>query len=203
MLTRRILTSAVGALALGLGLNACAATAPTPHSSHTASAPITSAPSTSDEDASFNDQDVMFAQMMIPHHAQAVEMAEMVLAKDAVDPQVTELAGKIRDAQEPEIDLMTSWLESWGQSTDAPGHGGHGMNGMMSEEDMRALEGATGDEGARLFVDQMIAHHLGAVEMAEAEIEHGQNPDATELAQKIVKDQRAEIDLMNSMLNTL
>lgn len=162
-----------------------------------------SSPSQSATAASFNDQDVMFAQMMIPHHAQAVEMSDVMLAKDDIDPRVIELAEQIREAQGPEIVLLTSWLEGWGESTEPSGHAGHGMEGMMSDQDMQALDTAGGEDAARLFLDQMIAHHTGALSMAEVDVEQGLNADATQLAKQIVDDQRAEIDTMNSILGTL
>ncbi len=74
---------------------------------------------------------------------------------------------------------------------------------MMSEEDMAALESAEGREASRLFLEQMIEHHQGAIEMAEAEIEGGQNPDAVALAEKIASDQQAEIETMQELLTTL
>lgn len=196
MIPRHILAAAAG-ISLGvMALAGCAASQPdsggaTPPSSRQAT------------DSSFNDQDIMFAQMMIPHHAQAVDMAEMILAKDAINPQVTGLAEKVHDAQGPEIALMASWLEGWGESTEVPGHAGHGMEGMMSEGDMQALQDATGDDAERLFLEQMIAHHMGAISMAQTEIENGQNPDATALAQQIMHDQRGEIETMNKLLTSL
>ncbi len=196
MIPQRIVAAAAG-ISLGvMALSGCAASQPG------AGGTASSSPTQSAPDSSFNDQDVMFAQMMIPHHAQAVEMAETILGKDDIDPRVTELAEQIRDAQGPEIELMTSWLESWGEGTEASGHAGHGMEGMMSEEDVQALEDASGDEAARLFLEQMITHHMGAISMAETEIESGQNTDGTALAQQIVDDQRAEIETMNELLSS-
>jgi uncharacterized protein (DUF305 family) len=195
MISRRTL-AAVASVSLGvMALAGCAASQP--------KAGTSPSPTQSATDSSFNDQDVMFAQMMSPHHSQAVDMAEAILAKDDVNPQVTALAEEIRDAQGPEIEVMTSWLEGSGESTEVSGHAGHGMHGMMSDEHMKALEDATGDDAARLFLDQMIAHHMGAISMAETEIESGQNADATALAQQIVDDQLAEIETMNVLLSSL
>ena len=194
MISRRALAATV-AISLGaIALSGCATT------DSGADGNASSSPSESAADPSFNDQDVMFAQMMIPHHAQAIDMAEILLAKDDIDPQVTELAERIRIAQGPEIELMTSWLESWDESVEGSGHS---MEGVIPEEDMQALEAATGDDAARLFLDQMIAHHMGAVSMADTEIESGRNADATALAQQIVDDQRAEIETMTALLQTL
>ncbi|KTS04795.1 DUF305 domain-containing protein [Microbacterium testaceum] len=145
-----------------------------------------------------NDADVMFASMMIPHHAQAIEMSDTLLSKDGIDERVTALAETITAAQQPEIDKMTGWLDDWGidsPDTDAMHHG----DGMMSDDDMRALENASGDEAAQLFLSQMIQHHRGAVDMAQEEIEDGSNPDAVALAKSIVEAQMAEIAEMEQL----
>jgi uncharacterized protein (DUF305 family) len=96
---------------------------------------------------------------------------------------------------------MNQWLEDWGQDTDMGGmdHGG----GMMSEEEMAALEEADGETASSLFLEQMIMHHQGAIDMAQAQIDNGQNPDAVALAQKIVEDQTAEITEMQELLAQL
>lgn len=152
--------------------------------------------------ADFNGADQMFATMMIPHHQQAVEMSDMVLSKSDVDPRVMELAQQIKDAQQPEIDTMQGWLEDWGVSVDM-GEMDMGEDGMMSEEDMSLLESATGAEASRLFLEQMILHHEGAIEMAESELEDGKNADALALAQAVVDTQSAEITLMQDLLTKL
>jgi uncharacterized protein (DUF305 family) len=145
----------------------------------------------------------MFTAMMIPHHEQAVEMADMVLAKDGIDERVVTLATEIKAAQGPEIDLMTTWLDGWGVDT-AGGLGGmdHG-DGMMSGSDMSDLDAANGDDASRLFLEQMIVHHEGAIDMAEIEINEGQNADAVALAQKIIDAQTAEIAVMQGIISSL
>ncbi|MGI6786124.1 MAG: DUF305 domain-containing protein [Gleimia sp.] len=151
----------------------------------------------------------MFAQMMIPHHQQAVEMSEMLLAKEGIPAQVMEFAQGVIDAQGPEIDRMNAMLEAWGQQpiTDSGGMGTmgemSGMSGMMSQEDMTALEEAQGTEAARLYLAQMTAHHEGAVDMARDEVTDGQNPHAITLAEQIINDQEAEIAQMQQMLTDL
>lgn len=160
----------------------------------------------------------MFAQMMIPHHKQAVEMSEMLLAKEGIPAQVVEFAQGVIDAQGPEIDRMNAMLEAWGQQlvTDSGGgkgtmdeiggmdHGEMGsMSGMMSQEDMTALEEAQGTGAARLYLEQMTAHHEGAVDMARDEVADGQNPHAITLAEQIINDQEAEIAQMQQMLTDL
>ncbi len=147
-----------------------------------------------------NDADVMFAQMMIPHHRQAIEMADMILAKQGIDSEVTALATEIKGAQTPEIDQMTGWLTGWGQSATPSTSMGHDMGGTMSQADMDALDKATGQDAAKLFLTGMITHHKGAIDMAKNELANGQNPDTKKLAQSIADSQQVEIDKMNEML---
>jgi uncharacterized protein (DUF305 family) len=154
--------------------------------------------------AAYNDADVTFAQSMIPHHQQAVQMAAMA-AGHASDPQVKNLATTIRKAQQPEIDTMNEWLTAWGRSAAMPGSGmGHAaMPGMMTDDDMSALMDANGAAFDKQFLTMMISHHEGAVEMAQQETTQGSNPDAKALAQQIVTDQRAEITTMKGILGRL
>ncbi|MFC8799678.1 DUF305 domain-containing protein [Promicromonospora sp. NPDC057138] len=163
----------------------------------------TMAGSESGDQAEHNDADAMFAQMMIPHHEQAVEMADAVLAKDGTNPEVTALATQIKEAQAPEIEQLGQWLDGWGaERASDDGHAGM-SGGMMSEDDMQALGGAVPPESDRLFLEQMVAHHEGAVEMAEEEIESGSDPDAVEMAQTIVDTQTAEIETMQNLLASM
>ncbi|MCM0616568.1 DUF305 domain-containing protein [Paenarthrobacter sp. TYUT067] len=148
-----------------------------------------------------NSADVMFAQMMIPHHAQAVEMSDMILKKQDVPAEVTALATRIKDAQGPEIEKMTGWLQGWGEPTQVPT--GHSMDGMMGAEDMTKLEAAQGVEAAKLFLTQMIAHHEGAVTMAKTETTDGKDPAAVQLGKDIVSAQEAEIKEMQTLLASL
>ncbi|MHA7282261.1 DUF305 domain-containing protein [Arthrobacter sp. TMS2-4] len=165
----------------------------------------------SEATAEHNDADVMFAQMMIPHHQQAVEMSDMMLSKDGISPEITDLATKIKDAQGPEIETMTGWLEAWDEPMEPEGGmdghsmgsdmgGSESMEGMMTEDQMSELESAEGTEASRIFMESMTAHHEGAVGMAENEIENGQNPEAIELAETIVETQNAEIAEMEELL---
>jgi uncharacterized protein (DUF305 family) len=161
-------------------------------------------------DGDQNAADVMFVQMMIPHHKQAVEMSEVILAKDGVDPEVVALAEQIRAAQDPEIDLMEQWLDDWGlpsmSGMDGMDHGGGsggmggGMDGMMSDEQMAELQSADGVTGATLFLELMIEHHVGAVEMAEQVIDDGRDADVRSLAEEMIVGQTAEITTMRELL---
>ncbi|SFR67736.1 Uncharacterized conserved protein, DUF305 family [Agromyces sp. CF514] len=158
-----------------------------------------------DAAAAFDDADVMFAQMMIPHHEQAVEMSDTVLAIDGVGDRVIALAEQIKDAQQPEIDQLEAWLDEWGAGagdSDGMADMGHG-DGMMTADDLASLEAATGDDASRLFLEQMIVHHEGAIDMAEAEVADGEHAGAVEMARSIVETQAAEIDEMRDILATL
>ena len=160
-------------------------------------------------DAAFNDADVAFAQGMIPHHEQAIEMAQLAENR-AADPRVSDLAARIEAAQAPELDTLTGWLSEWG--VDGAGEdGGHGSGmahdaasmGTMSEEDMEALTAAEGAPFDRLFLEQMIVHHTGAVEMAETELADGEFPTALEMAETIRTTQNEEIAEMEQLLDEL
>jgi uncharacterized protein (DUF305 family) len=152
-----------------------------------------------------NDADVMFAQMMIPHHQQAVDMSDIVLAKSGVNPEVAALAKQIKVAQQPEIDTMNSWLDAWGRThmDDGGMHHGGADDGMMTEEQMRTLDKASGSDGQRLYLDGMIKHHTGAIKMAETEIASGKNPDAINLANHIAETQQREITTMTELLTRI
>lgn len=178
--------------------------------SATESATSSATGSAEEVSAEHNDADVMFAQMMIPHHQQAVEMSEMLLAKDEIPAEVTAFAQKVIDAQGPEIERMNSMLTVWGEDPvdmgdmgDMEGMDHGGMSGMMSEEDMADLEQAQGTEAARLYLEQMTTHHKGAVDMAKDEAKDGQNPQAVQLAEQVIADQEAEITEMEQMLQEL
>ncbi|MGY1848048.1 MULTISPECIES: DUF305 domain-containing protein [unclassified Blastococcus] len=160
--------------------------------------------------AEFNDADVAFARGMIPHHRQAIAMAELAEGR-AADPRVLDLATRIQAAQDPEIETMSGWLEDWDADGGHMDHGmgggmggmDHGEGGMMSEGDMHALMSATGPEFDRLFLEQMIVHHQGAVEMAAEHSANGRNKEALELAQSIRDSQNAEIAEMQQLLTEL
>ena len=155
-----------------------------------------------------NEADMSFATDMVPHHSQAVEMADLLLAKDDIDPDVTQLAEEIKKAQGPEIEQMRGWLAGWGAPVPAAEGGmegmggGESMPGMMSGAEMTELEDASGAEAEKLFLEQMITHHKGAVEMAKSELRDGENRDATQLAQKIIATQESEITSMTELMGS-
>lgn len=173
-----------------LTLIGCSAQPPAAASSHTSHG----------VSAEANGADIMFAAMMIPHHEQALEMSDIVLAKPDLDADVRSLAEVIKAAQGPEIEHMNAWLAAWGTDADALGDHSHHMDGMLTPAQLDELRAASGPEASRLYLEQMIAHHEGAVQMAETEVEGGANPEAVALAKAIVASQQAEIDDMKAML---
>ena len=166
--------------------------------------------SAGDGGGDFNNADVTFAQSMIPHHEQAVQMAKMA-KMHASTPEVKNLADKIEQAQGPEIDTMKGWLKDWGkdESSDdsmggmdheSDGSGMKDMPGMMSDGDMSGLEKATGAQFDQMFLTMMIEHHTGAIEMAKTEQSKGKNADAKALAKDIEAVQTTEIADMKKLL---
>jgi uncharacterized protein (DUF305 family) len=151
--------------------------------------------------ASHNAQDVMFAQMMIAHHQQAVVMAKQATTK-ASSPQVKTLAGQIEQAQAPEIQKMTGWLTTWGASQPSEG-AMHMGDGMMSAQDMKNLGNLSGKPFDKAFLQMMTKHHQGAITMAKTEQAQGFSADAKALASSIVTSQSAEITEMQKLLNQL
>lgn len=148
------------------------------------------------QQSSHNDSDIAFAQQMIPHHEQAVEMADLALER-STDPNVESLAEQITGSQDPEIQQMTGLLKKWGAPV-APDKSD--MPGMMSGEEMRQLEQATGSEFDVMWLQMMIQHHQGAIELAKTELKEGSDADAKALAQRIIEAQDAEIREMVGLL---
>lgn len=160
-----------------------------------------------------NEADVAFATEMMQHHAQALAMVDLTVGRE-LDPEVAGLAEEIRAAQGPEIEQMVDWLTEWGEPIPqtvrdhANAHGGHGegtgmdsdMPGMMSAEDMQALEDASDGEFEERWLRMMIEHHEGAVAMARTEQQEGVFAPAVRMAEQIEKSQRAEIEQMQQLL---
>ncbi|CAN5873804.1 hypothetical protein BH09ACT7_BH09ACT7_28680 [soil metagenome] len=263
MTTTRTLTIGVAAVAALVALTACS-NSNKDQANQTTAGTSTSATAT----AAHNQVDVMFTQRMIPHHQQAIQMSDMMLGKQGIDPRVVTLAKQIKAAQGPEIAQMQTWLSQWGLPTMPmmpgtempgmsgspsesgsphhsgtpsqsampsqtmmpsqsmmpgqggmpsqsmmPGQGGMpsqsmmpgqgGMSGMMSEEDMTALNNAQGVQASKLFLTQMIQHHQGAITMAQNEISSGQYPATVALARSIVTSQQQEITTMQGILASM
>lgn len=154
--------------------------------------------SSSNMQASSNMSDIAFAQMMIPHHEQAVVMSGYALT-NTDNPQVLALAQEILDAQGPEIEQMTAILDRF--NSDMGGHGGHTMAGMLTDQELDQLQNAKGPEFDQLFLSGMIAHHEGAIDMADDVLASGADVEVRALAEAIVSGQQAEIDYMKELLN--
>lgn len=213
----RISIISAATLAAALTLSACASSTTNMPGMDMGGSAMSSAAPTMGAAANFNAADVTFAQGMVPHHEQAVTMSDTLLAKGNVPDTVLQLANTIKTEQSPEIVKLNGWLAAWGATaTSTPTNAGmgstpgstdmSGMNmgtGMMSQDDMDKLAAATGTDAAKLYLQQMIVHHTGAIDMAKTELTAGQNADAKALAQSIVSSQTAEISTMQSMLATL
>ena len=215
-------TKSVRVAALAAAATALAAAALT--SCSTATQPevqsATSATTTAAQAAEHNSADVMFAHMMIPHHEQALELAALVPDR-STNAELQTLAKTIAAEQQPEIDAMNALLTQWDAMpgmqgmpgmpgmADMPGHGGTGgmggmgMAGMVDAATMTKLTTLSGQPFDVLWLQSMIAHHQGAIEMAQTEIADGINPDMVNLARNIVTAQQAEIDQMQRMLAEL
>ncbi len=204
-----IATAIAGAIALA-GCGGSAGTA----------ASGTSAPAATVVDDDFNDADITFARDMIPHHQQAVVMSELAADRTS-NADILALATEINAAQAPEIETMTGFLDAWGADAASPtamemsgddmagddmagmDHGGpEGMEGMATDDELSALEGATDDEFDSFFLTLMIDHHRGAIAMAQVELDAGVNQQARELAADIIAGQQAELSTMEGLLST-
>jgi len=191
-------TAVLAALATAVVLSSCSGSSSNDeHAAHGNQATTTTM-----QPAGYNADDVAFATNMIPHHRQAIGMSALVAGR-STNPEVIKLASDITAAQDPEIQTLQVFLVQWKQNPDSnTGHGGHGtaMNGMVDDATMAKLESLKGTEFDTLWLQSMIGHHQGAIEMAKAEIANGENVDAIGMAKNIVSTQEAEIGQMKQML---
>jgi uncharacterized protein (DUF305 family) len=207
----RKLRAAAAATALSLVLVACGqndepttdpATEPATDPDPTADPDPTTEPTA---DAQANAADVEFVQGMVPHHEGAIEMSELVFDRTE-RPELIELAEEIIDVQDAEIDQLRSMLDRMGSEempmndmNDMDGMD-HGAMGMMDEQDMQELRGLEGEAFERRFLEGMIRHHEGAIDMAEQARARGDDPEVAELADDVVAAQQTEIDQMRQWL---
>lgn len=160
----------------------------------------------------FNDADAAFATDMIQHHAQALQMVDLTMGQH-LDPAAEDLADDIRAAQAPEIETMAGWLQDWDEPVPetvrdhANAHGDGSdvemrsdMPGMMSTQDLRSLEDAERGEFQTMWLELMVEHHRGAIEMAEHEIENGEHRQVVALAEGIARSQDTELISMQNLL---
>jgi uncharacterized protein (DUF305 family) len=196
-MTRRV-AAVLAAVAAALFLSSCSS----PRSDGQTAQEHTDEPVITGQPAGYNADDVAFATNMIPHHQQAVELSAMVPDR-STNAEIVTLAKQISAAQQPEINVMKVLLVQWNENPDTnSGHEGHGktMAGMVDEPTMKRLTSLNGAEFDKLWLESMISHHQGAIEMAKAEIANGDNVDAKTLATNIVTTQEAEIGQMRQML---
>ena len=146
---------------------------------------------------------------MVPHHEQAVVMSEMV-RNVQVSGEISALATEIISAQAGEIELMKGFLSEWGVEYDpnSDPHAGHMMSGvessgMMTDEELAELKNSSGVAFEKMWLTMMLAHHKGAIKMAETVIADGKDARVKTLAETIVSAQQKEIDLINSLLAKL
>ncbi|MEV0041120.1 DUF305 domain-containing protein [Streptomyces sp. NPDC050804] len=208
-LARRTAT-AVAVAGTALALAACggndeSSTARSGHSGHgngSSSSSVSPSASAPAPDTAHNAADVAFAQGMIPHHRQAIEMADLATTRGSA-AEVMTLAAEIKKAQDPEIQALSGWLKGWGEQVPADGadHSEHTMSGMMGEDDMSTLEDAFGAAFDTAFLKLMVKHHEGAVTMARTEQSQGANQAAKDMAGRIVTSQSAEITRMKGLLD--
>ncbi|MEV6429300.1 DUF305 domain-containing protein [Nocardia sp. NPDC051463] len=202
-ITRTRITVAIAVAAAALFAAGCgnddSGSMPGMEHGSTAGAAATSGPPAARTD--FDAADVSFLQMMYPHHAQAVDMAKLVPGRSE-NQQLLTLAAQVEKAQAPEMQQISTLLQSFGQRppTGTDGHAGHDMAGMMTPEQMSSLRAASGVEFDRQWMTMMIDHHAGAIAMANTELTTGANPEAKALAGAIVTAQQAEIGTMRAML---
>ncbi|HEX6869777.1 MAG TPA: DUF305 domain-containing protein [Micromonosporaceae bacterium] len=177
----------------------------TDHGGMAAGGPSATQPASGSTGQGHNDGDIAFAQMMIPHHQQAVEMATLAATR-ASDPQIKELAAQIKAAQAPEITTMTNWLKAWGMPT-AAAHDMHEgmahMPGMLSDQELAQLKAASGKDFDRLFARMMIAHHNGAIQMCRDVRIQGVSAEVNALATKIEQVQADEVAVLEEILDRL
>jgi uncharacterized protein (DUF305 family) len=156
--------------------------------------------SSSSSNANYTGADVMFLQMMIPHHQQAIDISNLAM-KNSQDPELLALAKIIARDQAAEIKQMKVWLKDSGASEDM-GHSMDGMGGMLNDDDLAALSAATGKEFDTLWLKGMTEHHDGAIHMTQM-IEDAQNADIKAFGTKVIKDQSEQIAQMKKMLARL
>jgi uncharacterized protein (DUF305 family) len=149
----------------------------------------------------FNAADVMFAQMMVPHHDQGIEIVRLADGR-AIRPEVKTLAAAIESTQRAEAATMAGWLKAWGKPPTAPpdAHAAHGGMPGASPEGLTSLKKATGAAFDRAFLNMLIAHQDDAIQLARSETVGGANAEAKALAKRIDQSRTAQIAQMLAML---
>jgi uncharacterized protein (DUF305 family) len=189
MASALVVAAAATGLLAGCGGNTTSANTTAPAPSAASNAPAAG--------QQHNQADVVFLQNMIPHHQQAIMMSQMALTH-AATPKVKDLAARIQAGQNPEIQQMRGLLAAWGVSANPGGMGP--MGGMMGGAGGMGPGMMTGTTFDRTFLQNMIVHHQGAIDMSQTKLAQGSNPETRQLAQKIINTQQAEIKEMQTLL---
>ncbi len=187
-----------------IGLAACGSHSSSLGSSASVTTMNSNGTALSSPNTKFNTADVAFAQGMVPHHQQAVEMADIALdPMVGASDQVRKLATGIKGAQDPEIKMMTDWLTTWGQPMQMDTSMTQTMSptqGMMSTQEMDSLHAVKGAAFDTMWLEMMIRHHKGAISSAQTVKASGSNSDVLTLADQIIAGQQAEISVMQALL---
>lgn len=152
------------------------------------------------EEGTPNDVDVHFIGMMVPHHEQAIEMSDVLLASDVEDAQVRDLAQRIKDGQERENEQMRAWADEWGIQEDMELHSKHIANGMFQPAELEQFATLKGDELRTAFLEMMHSHHAHVIDMTQGEVEGGGYAPLREMAQQMIDVQVAEMGEMEELL---
>ncbi|MCG7292392.1 DUF305 domain-containing protein [Corynebacterium afermentans] len=153
-----------------------------------------------DGQAGYNDSDVHFLGMMVPHHQQAIDMSDVLLGSDVDDAEVRDLAQRIKDGQERENEQMRAWADEWGIEKDMEHHSTHIANGMFHPEQLEQFEALRGDELRTAFLEMMHFHHNHVIKMTQDEVDRGGYEPLREMAKEMIEVQTAEMGEMEELL---
>ena len=191
---QQLLRMSAAAVMATVTLSACSSSA---HQAATGSPSASSA-------LAHNSTDVTFAQNMTPCHKQAIQMSEIILTKQGLDPRVVQVANQIKAAEGADIQGMQSWLSQWQQPMTPSSAAGmpamQGMTGMASPEQMTALQNAVGADASKQFLTMMIQNHQHAIMLAQSEIDSGQYRPAVAMAHSIATAEQQEVNTMHGIL---
>ena len=151
-------------------------------------------------EAGYNDTDVHFLGMMVPHHQQAIDMSDVLLGSDVDDAEVRDLAQRIKDGQERENEQMRAWADEWGIEKDMEHHSTHIANGMFHPEQLEQFEALRGDELRTAFLEMMHFHHNHVIKMTQDEVDRGGYEPLREMAKEMIEVQTAEMGEMEELL---
>ena len=153
-----------------------------------------------DGQAGYNDTDIHFLGMMVPHHQQAIDMSDVLLGSDVDDAEVRDLAQRIKDGQERENEQMRAWADEWGIEKDMEHHSTHIANGMFHPEQLEQFEALRGDELRTAFLEMMHFHHNHVIKMTQDEVDRGGYEPLREMAKEMIEVQTAEMGEMEELL---